>query len=159
MSIVGHWSRAADVLNAFHPDVTLGLRVCNQLSVLDEQALIEEYRGHDILIFPSIYDAFGMVFLEAMASGLAVIATPVGGVVDSIRDGENDIIVPAKNAEALARAVVDLWDSPEKRRRVGDAARETARLYTWDKIALRTLECYQASLEGNFLESFRSSLK
>lgn len=147
LSIVGFGQSQDAVLGTFETSVQPGIRTDESLRVLDEQALIAEYGRHEVLVFPSLYEGFGMVFLEAMAAGLAVIATPTGGVVDLIQDGENGIIVPPENAEALALAITDLWASPEKRQRLGEAARATARMHTWDSIAERTLECYRAVLD------------
>jgi glycosyltransferase involved in cell wall biosynthesis len=142
LSIVGFGQSAKEVVKAFEAGVRADIRISEALRVLDEQALIGEYQKHEILVFPSLYEGFGMVFLEAMAAGLAVIATPVGGVVDLIRDEENGVIVPLADSEALADAIIDLWSSPDKRRSLGEAGRLTACQYTWERIAQQTLACY-----------------
>ncbi len=146
LSIIGFGQPATEVLSSFRKAVRSGVRIDDKLGALDEQDLVKEYRSHDILAFPSLYEGFGMVFLEAMACGLPVVATPVGGVVDIVRHDENGIIVPSRDSQALAGAVAELWEAPEKRRRLGKAARETARLYTWDKVALQTLQFYHEIL-------------
>jgi glycosyltransferase involved in cell wall biosynthesis len=144
LSIVGYGQTTDEVLRSFEPALRPKIRIGEHLRILDERSLIEEYRTHELFAFPSLYEGFGMVLLEAMASGLAVIATPVGGVVDLVRHEENGVIVPLRDSRALAQAIVDLWRSPEKRRLLGEAARITGRLYLWDKIAERTLQCYRA---------------
>jgi glycosyltransferase involved in cell wall biosynthesis len=63
----------------------------------------------DILVLPSVYDIFPTVILEAMSSGLPVIATDVGGVPEMVRP-DTGIIVPPKNAEALKNAILNLYD-------------------------------------------------
>jgi glycosyltransferase involved in cell wall biosynthesis len=141
LSIVGYGRAREEVLQAFDQSLHPGIRMGEAL--LDEEQMMEEYRSHDVLVFPSLYEGFGMVLLEAMASGLAVVATPVGGAADLIRHEENGIIVPAEDAGLLAKAIIGLWNSPEKRRRLGVAARRTAREYTWGNVARRTLQSYQ----------------
>jgi glycosyltransferase involved in cell wall biosynthesis len=143
LSIVGFGKPVDEVLKAFDPLVRKGIRIDSSLQLLDEEALMREYRGHEILVFPSLYEGFGLVFLEAMASQLALVVTPVGGVVDLIRHEENGVVVPPRDPQALAGAIIDLWQSPNKRLRLGKSAFRTARLHTWNVIAQRTVECYK----------------
>ena len=114
-------------------------------AVGDTRAVAREYATHDLLVFPSRYEGFGMVFLEAMAAGLPVVATPVGGVVDIVRDGQNGVMVPVGDPDALARAVLELWRDPERRARIGAAAHLTARSYAWRDVARQTVRCYEAA--------------
>jgi glycosyltransferase involved in cell wall biosynthesis len=107
--------------------------------------MIEAYQRHELLAFPSLYEGFGLVFLEGMACGMTVIATSTGGVVDVIRHDENGYVVRPGDPGALATAIQELWMAPERRQRLGEAARQTARDYTWGQIAARTLECYRVA--------------
>jgi glycosyltransferase involved in cell wall biosynthesis len=151
-SVVGYGVPKQVVLSEFDASLRGLLRVDEQLRVLDQDELIEEYHKHTILVFPSVYEGFGLVFLEAMASGLAVIATPVGGAVDVIKDGHNGLIVSEGDPVALATAIASLWVSPERRSKIGAAARETARSYTWPGMAKRTIQCYEAAIGGDALD-------
>jgi len=78
----------------------------------------------DILALPSLNEGMGRVLLEAGAAGTPVVATHVGGVPDVVRDGETGLLVPPKNAGALANALDALTNDAERRAHMGRAARE-----------------------------------
>lgn len=111
-----------------------------------EDRVIEEYRRHDLLVFPSTYEGFGLVVLEAMSQGLPVVATPVGCVPDLLRDGENGVIVPTRDPDAIASAVRRLMDSPGERLRIGRNGAATVSSMTWRRTAEQTVDVYRAAL-------------
>ena len=84
----------------------------------------EILRAVDVVALPSSAEGFPLAVLEAMATGCAVVATPVGGVPEVVSDGVNGVLVRPGDAEALAVALNDLVASPERRARFGDAARQ-----------------------------------
>jgi glycosyltransferase involved in cell wall biosynthesis len=73
--------------------------------------------------------------LEAMATGLPVITTMTCGMADVVEDGVNGLAVAAANSKKLAEGIERLCRSAELRKRLGLAARETMRLYTWERVA------------------------
>lgn len=83
------------------------------------------YALMDVLVHPSLRDGMPNAVLEAMACGLPVIATPVGGILDALEDGENGVLVNVNDAAALAGKIVELLDDPQKRAGLGQRARET----------------------------------
>lgn len=83
------------------------------------------YALMDVLVHPSLRDGMPNAALEAMACGLPVIATPVGGILDALKDGENGVLVNVNDAAALAEKIVELLDNPQKRAGLGQRARET----------------------------------
>lgn len=92
-----------------------------------KEALPSLYPQFDILIFPSIWaEPFGRVIVEAMASGLAVVGTAVGGAAEILADGENALTFPPNDPEALSRQLKRLIESPALRERLAAAGRETA---------------------------------
>jgi len=95
----------------------------------------EAYAQHDIFLFPSFFEGFPLVLLEAMAGGMPVITAETSGMVDAIRDGWNGLLIPPGDSAAIVRAVVALTESVEMRRSLGRAARETAAWFNWDRIA------------------------
>ncbi|MCW5948149.1 MAG: glycosyltransferase family 4 protein [Pyrinomonadaceae bacterium] len=92
---------------------------------LEGPKLASVYRESDIFVFPSINDGFGMVILEAMASGLPTIATVNTAAPDIISDGVDGFIVPIRDARALRDRIERLLDDTELRSSIGLRARET----------------------------------
>lgn len=83
------------------------------------------YAAADFLIFPSLYDIFGLVMVEAAAMGLPIIASSrAGGTVDVVRDGWNGYSVDPEDTEHLAECIADLRDHPEKRGIMGAHSRQ-----------------------------------
>jgi glycosyltransferase involved in cell wall biosynthesis len=95
-----------------------------------------------VLVFPTRYEGFGLVVLEAMRAGLAVVTTPTGAGADVVRDGENGLRVPVGDVDATARAVGRLIDDDALRIRIGRAAVEEARARTWARTAHDLLAAY-----------------
>jgi glycosyltransferase involved in cell wall biosynthesis len=112
-----------------------------------EEQVLEHFRTHDLLVFPSTYEGFGLVVIEAMSQGLPVVATPVGCAASLVTDGENGRIVPARDAMALAGAIRALMDAPGDRTRMGARAAAAVSAMSWGATARRTLECYRRALE------------
>ena len=79
----------------------------------------------DIFVHPSLRDGMPNALLEAMACGRPVITTPVGGMLDVVKNGENGIFVPVDDSEALANAIHELLNNAELRNRLGNAARQS----------------------------------
>ncbi|MEU8341505.1 glycosyltransferase [Spirillospora sp. NPDC048832] len=90
------------------------------------------------------YEPFGMVPLEAMACGVPVVASAVGGHLDTVADGATGTLVPPRDPEAAAAAMRALLDDPAKRSAMGSAAADRARgRYSWARIAADTAEVYR----------------
>jgi glycosyltransferase involved in cell wall biosynthesis len=99
--------------------------------------LINEYykKGY-LLVAPTKHEAFGLTIVEAMASGLPVIATAVTSVPELVKNGVTGILVPWNDAGALAEAIITLLDNPEMAKSMGQAGRERVeQMFTWDKAA------------------------
>jgi glycosyltransferase involved in cell wall biosynthesis len=75
--------------------------------------VIPFYNRMDIFVLPSLYEGFGIVLLEAMASGVPVVATNVDGIKEVIIDGESGILIPPKSPEAIAGAVIKIIENPQ----------------------------------------------
>jgi glycosyltransferase involved in cell wall biosynthesis len=105
------------------------------------------YRRHDLLIWPSTYEGFGLVLLEAMSQRLPVVATPVGCARSIVRDGQTGISVPIRDADAIAGATLRLLSDDRLRASIGDAARAAVAGMTWRATALQTLDLYRRGRE------------
>ncbi len=82
--------------------------------------------GADVFCLPSTYEGLPLAILEAMAAGVPVVATAVAGNPEAVEDGVSGLLVPPESASALAAALVSLLVDPERRRRMGAAARARA---------------------------------
>lgn len=114
---------------------------------LDRTALLREYTGADFLVLPSLFEPFGIVLLEAMAAGLPVVASRVGGIPEIVDDGRTGLLVDAGNPVALAEGLAALCQDENLRRSMGREARQRVTSYGWDSIVPRVLSVYAEALE------------
>ena len=102
----------------------------------------------DIFVLPSVSEGLGLAAIEAMAAGRPVVATRVGGIPEAVRDGVDGLLVPPRDPEALARAIVTLARDEGLRRRMGEAGRRRAREeFSVEEAARRYEEFYLEILE------------
>jgi glycogen synthase len=103
---------------------------------LPRARLPDAYRAADVFVFPSRDEGMPNVVLEAMASALPVIGTPIPGTRDLVADGENGLMIPPDAPDALDHALRRLADAPDLRRRMGEAGRRRAEnLFSWGAAA------------------------
>jgi phosphoheptose isomerase len=101
-------------------------------------------RSADAVVSVPWYEPFGIVPLEAMACGVPMVASAVGGMIDSVVDGVTGVHVPPRDPERLADALRGLLDDPGRREEYGQAGLERAhRLYDWNRISTATLDTYE----------------
>ena len=119
------------------------------LGNLDRHAVLPSlYASADAFVFASETETLGLVVLEAMASGLPVIATPAGGVADNLRDGENGLAFPPRDADAMARCMARIALDPLLRGRLGANALRWARRRSWDAELDRLDASYREIVAG-----------
>ncbi len=119
--------------------------------------LADHYAASDIFAFSSLTETFGNVVLEAMASGLPVVALRAGGVGETVQSGATGSLVePSEPPAQFASALLRLVEHPEERRRMAQAARDYALSQSWDAI-MDALRCrYQSVIDaqtGRLVES------
>jgi glycosyltransferase involved in cell wall biosynthesis len=103
----------------------------------------------DVFVLPSLHEGLGVAALEAMACGLAVVASATGGLAQTVVDGLTGIHVTAGEARALADAVARLAAEPALRAAMGAAGRaRVCEKYGMDAMARATLELYRACLHN-----------
>jgi glycosyltransferase involved in cell wall biosynthesis len=106
-------------------------------------------RSADVVACTPWYEPFGIVPLEAMATGVPVVASAVGGMLDSVIDGVTGLHVPPRDPHVLAAALHRLLDDPRLRARLGAAGRRHALdNYAWSTVARRTVESYRAARDA-----------
>ena len=99
-------------------------------------------------VFPSLYEPFGIVALEAMAVGCPVVVSEVGGLREVVRHGRTGVTVYADDAQSVAWGILNTLRNPELvTARAREAQRIVEREYNWDSIAARTIAIYQRILE------------
>ena len=106
-----------------------GVKVLGKLAPPE---LRQTYQAASVFVFPTYYDGFGMVLLEAMSSGLPIIATPHCAAPELIRDGEAGIICPAGDVMALCAAMADACAHRSAWRNKGAVAKGIAKSYSWE---------------------------
>ena len=112
--------------------------------------LAREYREANVFVLPAIVDhkgdteGLGVVLIEAMELGLPIVASDVGGIPDVVVNDESGILVPEKDAVALADAIKRIESDPQYTARLLEGARNRiAEHFTWDNITRRQIEIYE----------------
>jgi glycosyltransferase involved in cell wall biosynthesis len=129
----------ADVVLAAFPE-----RVRSRVTVrphADRRQVREELRRADVFVFPSLSEGFSAALLEAMAAGLAIVATPAGAAADLLEHNTNAVVVPCADALALAVGVERVLDQPSLRERLGRTAQQHARAYESPRATSRLAAC------------------
>ena len=114
----------------------------------------------DLFVAPSLYESFGLVFLEAMRWGTPVIGTTAGGIPEVVEDGESGVLVPPSQPCQLARAIVGLLRDEDRRRHLGEAGRRRVETYfTLDRMAQQVAELYARTIEKWSGTDYRTPLR
>jgi glycogen(starch) synthase len=117
---------------------------------LSSEDVDEWYAAADILVVPSWYEPFGMVVLEGMLFGLAIVASAVGGPREILTDGHTGILCEPKSATSLHREIVRLVKDPDLRHRLGrNAAREVRSRWLYRNVVERMRSVYRELAEAD----------
>ncbi len=135
------------------------------LGIVSNERLGQLYRSCDVYVLPAIFDdrgdteGLGVVLIEALQNARPVVASGVGGIVDVIQHEKTGLLVPEKNPQALADAVLRLLDDPALARRLGQQGRaEAERQFDWDRITSETERLYRSALgEVTAVSDFQSA--
>ncbi|WP_319423245.1 glycosyltransferase family 4 protein [Pleurocapsa sp. FMAR1] len=103
---------------------------------LPQEQVLPYYQQADVVINPSLSEAFGMSLVEAMATQTPVVATKIGGMTEIVNDGVTGLLSDPGDIQALANAITAIISEPETARKMGEAGRERVlQYYTWEQIA------------------------
>ena len=116
------------------------------------ERLSQAYASADIFVFPSRLETFGLVVIEAMAAGLPVVASRVGGVTDIVEEGKTGYTFNSGDSAALLNGIRQIASSRENMRRMGMQARSYAETQSWDAIMDEVIDIY-ASLIASKLDN------
>ena len=109
------------------------------------------FKAADIFCLPSttMAESFGIANLEAMASGIPIVASNLGGIPDIVKNGENGLLIEPGNVQNLADELIYLLNNVDMRKKLGDNGRKLVENFSWDKIAMKTEQLYRDILEGD----------
>ncbi len=104
-------------------------------SWMSQAELVKEFDTHGIFFYPTLFDGFGKVFLEAMCRGMCVLGTRAGGMVDLIQDGRNGFLHEFNRADQLRETTLKLWKNQDEASTISCAAALTARKFSWERAS------------------------
>jgi glycosyltransferase involved in cell wall biosynthesis len=109
---------------------------------------VDEIMGcFDIFVLPSLNEGMGRVLVEAMAAGLPIVASSVGGIPDLVKDGKNGLLVPPADASSLEKAICALLKDKVQRKRMGEAGKKMCRPYSAEAMVGQIDDLYTELLE------------
>jgi glycosyltransferase involved in cell wall biosynthesis len=135
-----------EAIGRLHAELGLGDAVA-LLGDLSREQLAEEYVNASVFCLPSVQEGFGIVFLEAMAAELSVVACRIAAVPEVVLDGTTGVLVPPRDPGALAEALEGLVREPERARRLGQEGRRRALAFSPRHVAERFLSAVHSTQE------------
>lgn len=162
VTIIGEDVMEADGSSRFHNALSsLDYGVTQHveyIGTVSDQGRDERYQEAHIFVGPSRYESFGLMYVEAMAYGLPVVGSRIGGIPEVIEDRVTGILVEPGDAHELAAAIVTLINNDDMRRRLGEAARASAiRQFSRETMASSMLEAYRSVVHRpNYARRMRS---
>jgi len=130
-------------LERLHAELALGDSVL-LLGNVSRERLASEYVNADLFCLPSVQEGFGIVFLEAMAAGLPIVACRAAAVPEVVVDGLSGLLVPPRDPAALARALAELLREPARARALGAEGRRRVSELTTGRVAERFLDAVES---------------
>jgi phosphatidylinositol alpha-mannosyltransferase len=120
--------------------------------------LVRYYQTSDVFCAPSTgQESFGIVLLEAMASGRPIVASRIPGYAEVLQDGSEGILVEPRSSSALAAGLVRLLGDAELRREMGSRGRAKAAAYDWSHVAVRVLDFYEETIDAHMEDQVRGT--
>ena len=124
----------------------LGIKEDEDLFILgnvSDDLIPDLYNAGDVFVFPSLKEGWGLVVLEAMASGLPVIASDIEPLKEFMEDGENSLLVPPLDFRALSEGIIKILEDKVLNEKLKAGGINTAREYRWDSVARDHLNIYR----------------
>ena len=138
-----------------HAALGLGQTV-TLLGDVSRERLAEEYVSANLFCLPSVQESLGIVFLEAMAAALPVVACRAAAIPEVVEDGVTGVLAPPRDPAGLAAALEALIADPGRARAMGEAGRRVVAAYTPERVAARLLEAVRLA---DSPDEHRSSLR
>ena len=113
------------------------------------EALASQYAAADVFCSPATGgESFGIVLIEAMAAGAAVVASDIAGYRDVVSDGATGLLVRRGDPDSIAEGVLRLARDDGLRQRLIKSARSEVRRYSWDRVTRQILDVYESVVNG-----------
>lgn len=139
-----HLAVAGSIQGSPYPELVQQLGLQNQVHFLGyRRDLAQLMRAMDCFVFPSRYEPFGLVVLEAMASGLPIVTATTTGAADLVTPDCGFVLSDAEDVAGLAGALRQLTDRPDLRQQMGLAARRIAEHHSWSTMAERYVDLFE----------------
>jgi len=150
----GEESNYAQELKKIIKENNLENRVFFISSVVDDETLLGLYRNAELFLLTPVeenhhFEGFGIVYLEAAASGLPIVATFNSGAVSATKDGFNSILVPQNDPQRVAEAISKILSNDEAKKDLKNNSYEWVKNFSWDKIVMSYNEIYNAYTQHN----------
>jgi len=132
----------------------LGLKMDEDIFVLGnipEDKINDLYKAGDVFVFPSVKEGWGLVVLEAMASGLPVIASDIEPLTEFLEDGTNSLLVSPMDYKSFSDGVIKIIEDGETNKKLQSNGRNTAKKYSWETTAEGHLAIYNNILKNSNL--------
>lgn len=124
------------------------------------EALTRYYAEADVFCSPATGgESFGIVLIEAMAAGAAVVASDIAGYRDVVKDGVTGLLVRRGDPDSIAEGLIRLARDGELRQRLTESAGREVRQYSWDRVTGRILDVYESVLDGGAADPRESVLE
>jgi glycosyltransferase involved in cell wall biosynthesis len=107
------------------------------------------YSALDILVVPSRWEGFGLILVEAMASGKPIVATNVGPIPEVVISDETALLVPPSSPPSIASSVISLLNNPGRAREMGQRGVERAKMFSWERAGRQLDLLYKKLLQGS----------
>jgi D-inositol-3-phosphate glycosyltransferase len=143
--VVGGNADGADELvrlNSLVSELGIGDKV-TFMGVMEHERMPLFYNAADVCVIPSYHESFGLVAVEALATGTPVVASRVGGLATIVKDGETGYLVDELSPEAFALHLRLLLGDEEVRQLMAEAARPSVVKYDWSLMTRRVLRVYE----------------
>ena len=126
---------------------------------LVKEDLARIYASSDVFVFPSITETFGNVVLEAMASGLPVVAAAKGGPMGIIQDGKTGYLAEPENPDDFSTKILYLLENPGEAKKIGEEARAYALMQNWESLSAEIKKYYEMLAGENLRIQYESKTK
>jgi alpha-maltose-1-phosphate synthase len=117
------------------------------ITTLPHSQILEQMRQHDVFVFPSLFEGFGLVLTEALSQGLPIISTPNTAAPDLIKDGREGFIVPIRDSHAIADRLLQLVDNRDRLNEMREASLRRAAAMPWSWYEHKLVESLQEWLD------------